>query len=50
MVLRIVQEKKPDTGIFVNIRYEVLEVYNHVPRVKQTGLIPSIGEMGADMK
>lgn len=37
VALRIVQEKKPDTGIFVNIRYEVVEVYGHEPRVKQTG-------------
>lgn len=37
VALRIVQEKSPDTGIFVNIRYEVVEVYSHVPRVKQTG-------------
>ena len=37
VALRIVQEKSPDTGIFVNVRYEVIEVYSHVPRVKQAG-------------
>ena len=36
VALRVTQEKNPDTGIFVNVRYEVLEVYGHVPRVKQT--------------
>ena len=33
VALRIVQEKKPDSGIYVNVRYEVVEVYQHVPRV-----------------
>lgn len=37
VALRIVQEKRTDTGIYVNIRYEVIEVYNHVPRLKQQG-------------
>jgi hypothetical protein len=35
VVLRIVQERNPNTGIFVNVRYEVLEVFGHVPRLKQ---------------
>lgn len=34
--LRIVQERKPDSGIFVNVRYEIVEVYDHIPRLKQT--------------
>lgn len=38
VALRIIQEKSPDTGIFVNIRYEVLEVLGHVPRVKQVSI------------
>lgn len=38
VALRIVQEKKPDSGIYVNVRYEVVEVYQHVPRVKQATL------------
>lgn len=35
--LHIIQEKNKDTGIFVNVRYEIREVYEHVPRLKQTG-------------
>lgn len=37
VLLRIVQERHPDTGIYVNARYEIVEVYEHVPRLKQTG-------------
>lgn len=33
--LRITQQANPDTGIFVNVKYEVLEVLNHVPRMQQ---------------
>lgn len=36
VALRIVQEKNRDTGIFVNVRYEIAEVYDHVPRLRQT--------------
>lgn len=35
VALRIVQERKPDSGIYVNVRYEIVEVYEHVPRLKQ---------------
>lgn len=35
VALRIVQEKNRDTGIYVNVRYEIAEVYDHVPRLKQ---------------
>lgn len=38
VVLKIIQEKNPDSGIFVNKRYEIVEVFNHVPRLKQTAL------------
>lgn len=38
VALRIIQERKPDSGIFVNVRYEIIEVYDHVPRLKQTTL------------
>lgn len=38
VALRIVQERKPDSGIYVNVRYEIAEVYKHVPRVKQAAL------------
>lgn len=38
VALRILQEKHPDSGIFVNKRYEIVEVYDHVPRLKQVEL------------
>lgn len=38
VALRIVQEKHPDSGIFVNKRYEIIEVYDHIPRLKQAAL------------
>lgn len=36
VALHIIQEKNKDTGIFINIKYEITEVYEHVPRLKQT--------------
>jgi len=38
VALRVIQERKPDSGIYVNVRYEVVEVYQHVPQVKQVAL------------
>jgi hypothetical protein len=38
VALRIVQERKVDSGIYVNVRYEIVEVFQHVPRVKQATL------------
>lgn len=38
VALRIVQEKNPDSGIYVNVRYEIAEVFQHVPRLKQKSL------------
>lgn len=38
VALRIVQEKKPDSGIYVNVRYEIVEVFQHLPRLKQHAL------------
>ena len=38
VALRIVQEKKPDSGIYVNVRYEIVEVFQHLPRLKQNVL------------
>lgn len=35
VALSIVQEKQKDSGIFVNVRYAITEVYEHVPRLKQ---------------
>ncbi len=36
VVLRITQTANKDTGIFVNTAYEVVEVLEHIPRLKQT--------------
>lgn len=36
VALRIIQVQNPDTGIFVNERYEVIEVFEHIPRMRQT--------------
>lgn len=38
VALHITQKKNTDTGIFVNVRYEIREVYEHVPRLKQANL------------
>lgn len=37
--LAIKQTKDPQTGIYSNIGYEVVEVYDHVPRIKQMSLL-----------
>ncbi|MES2822826.1 MAG: hypothetical protein V4732_04430 [Pseudomonadota bacterium] len=36
--LEIAQERKEDTGIYVNKSYEVVEVYKHHPRLKQMSI------------
>ncbi|HPG60433.1 MAG TPA: hypothetical protein PK586_00380 [Casimicrobium sp.] len=36
--LKIVQERHADTGIFVNVRYEVMTVNAHQPRMKQDAI------------
>lgn len=33
--LRIVQEQQPGTGIYLNTKYEVVEVLEHIPRASQ---------------
>lgn len=38
VALRIVQERNADSGIFVNVRYEIVEVLNHIPRLKQSAI------------
>lgn len=38
VALRIIQERHPDSGIYVNVRYEIAEVFRHVPRLKQKPL------------
>lgn len=38
VALHIVQERNKDSGIFVNVRYEIVEVLNHVPRLKQSAI------------
>lgn len=39
--LAIKQTKDPQTGIYSNLGYEVVEVYDHIPRIKQTALVLS---------
>lgn len=38
VALRITQKRHPDTGIFINERYEVVEVFEHIPRMQQSPL------------
>lgn len=38
VTLAIKQAKDPDTGIYTNIGYEVVEVHGHVPRIRQIPL------------
>lgn len=38
VALRITQKRHPDTQIFVNQKYEVTEVFEHVPRMQQGAL------------
>lgn len=38
VTLAIKQTKDPDTGIYTNVGYEVVEVHGHVPRIKQVPL------------
>lgn len=37
VALRIIQRQDPDTGIFINEKYEVIEVHEHLPRMQQNG-------------
>jgi hypothetical protein len=41
VTLAIKQAKDPDTGIYTNVGYEVIQVHGHVPRIRQ---IPLGGE------
>lgn len=41
VMLAIKQTKDPDTGIYANIGYEVVEVFDHIPRIKQVPLTPT---------
>jgi hypothetical protein len=38
VTLAIKQSRDPDTGIFTNIGYEVVEVHDHMPRIRQMPL------------
>lgn len=40
VTLAIKQTRDPDTGIFINIGYEVAEVHEHKPRIRQMLLSP----------
>ena len=44
VTLAIKQAKDPDTGIYTNIGYEVVEVHGHVPRIKQMPFTDSYNE------
>jgi hypothetical protein len=43
VTLAIRQSKDPQTGIYTNVGYEVVEVHQHVPRAEQAPLEPSAG-------
>lgn len=38
VALRIFQQRHPDSGILINKKYEIVEVYEHTPRLKQSTL------------
>lgn len=38
VALRITQMQSPDTGIYVNVQYEIIEVFEHIPRMQQLKL------------
>lgn len=40
VTLAIKQSRDPETGIYTNVGYEILEVHKHVPRVRQMPLEP----------
>lgn len=40
VTLAIKQSRDPETGIYTNVGYEILEVHEHVPRVRQMPLEP----------
>lgn len=44
VTLAIKQTKDPDTGIYTNVGYEVVEVHGHVPGIRQTHLTGAIEE------
>lgn len=39
VTLAIKQSKDPDSGIYTNVGYEVVEVHRHIPRIKQIPLL-----------
>jgi hypothetical protein len=39
VTLAIKQSKDPDTGIYTNVGYEVVEVHGHMPRIRQIPLL-----------
>lgn len=41
VTLAIKQTRDPDTGIYSNLGYEVVEVHDHIPRIKQVPLASS---------
>ncbi len=45
VTLAIRQSRDPETGIYTNVGYEILEVHEHVPRVRQLPLEPDSSEV-----
>jgi hypothetical protein len=45
VILAIKQTKDPETGIYINISYEVVEVQGHIPQIRQIPL-PSMDDEG----
>lgn len=41
VTLAIKQTKDPDTGIYTNVGYEIVEVHGHIPRIRQMPLTGS---------
>lgn len=44
VTLAIKQAKDPDTGIYTNVGYEIVEVHGHIPRIRQMPLTGSSEE------
>lgn len=44
VTLAVKQTKDPDTGIYTNVGYEVVEVHGHVPRIRQMPITESTSE------
>lgn len=43
VTLHVIQQLEPRTGVYKNVKYEVVQVHSHVPRIKQPNLEASNG-------